>query len=190
MLCRRPEHCVGAQIEVVGREIVGGTFRRSANFGCLQSRFNHTCDADRHLVLKLEYVFERTVEPIGPEMRASSCIDQLPGDAHPLACLANRAFQHVSDTEFATDLLHVDRLAFVGEGRIPGDDEQPTDAAMSAVMISSTMPSAKYSCSGSPLIFWNGSTAIDGLSGRGSEEPATGVAVGEVSPLIRYALIG
>jgi hypothetical protein len=37
----------------------------------------------------------------------------------------------------------------------------------SAVMISSTMPSAKYSCSGSPLMFWNGSTAIDGLSGRG-----------------------
>ena len=32
-------------------------------------------------------------------------------------------------------------------------------------MISSTMPSAKYSCSGSPLMFWNGSTAIDGLSG-------------------------
>ena len=34
-------------------------------------------------------------------------------------------------------------------------------------MISSTMPSAKYSCSGSPLIFWNGITASDGLSGSG-----------------------
>jgi hypothetical protein len=32
-------------------------------------------------------------------------------------------------------------------------------------MISSTMPSAKYSCSGSPLMFGNGKTAIDGLSG-------------------------
>jgi hypothetical protein len=31
--------------------------------------------------------------------------------------------------------------------------------------MSSTMPSAKYSCSGSALMFWNGSTAIDGLSG-------------------------
>jgi hypothetical protein len=50
----------------------------------------------------------------------------------------------------------------------------------SAVMISSTMPSAKYSCSGSPLILAKGSTAIDGLSGRGSEEPTTGVAIGEV----------
>jgi hypothetical protein len=36
------------------------------------------------------------------------------------------------------------------------------------VMTSSAMPSAKYSCSGSPLIFWIGSTAIDGLSGRAS----------------------
>src|SRR5712691_3249814 len=38
----------------------------------------------------------------------------------------------------------------------------------SAVMISSTMPSLKYSCSGSPLMFWNGKTEIDGLSGRES----------------------
>jgi hypothetical protein len=38
---------------------------------------------------------------------------------------------------------------------------------LSAVMISSTMPSAKYSCSRSPLILANGSTAIDGVSGSG-----------------------
>jgi hypothetical protein len=31
-----------------------------------------------------------------------------------------------------------------------------------AVLMSSTMPSAKYSCSESPLIFWKGRTAIDG----------------------------
>src|SRR4051794_16589563 len=31
---------------------------------------------------------------------------------------------------------------------------------LSAVMISSTIPSTKYSCSGSPLMFWNGNTAI------------------------------
>src|SRR4051812_44169916 len=35
-----------------------------------------------------------------------------------------------------------------------------------AVMMSSTTPSAKYSCSGSPLQFWNGSAAIEGESGR------------------------
>ena len=42
-------------------------------------------------------------------------------------------------------------------------------------MIFSTMPSTKYSCSGSPLMFWNGNTAIDGLSGSGSAA-AGGVA--------------
>jgi hypothetical protein len=31
------------------------------------------------------------------------------------------------------------------------------------VMISSTMPSAQYSCSGSLLLLWNGRTAMDGL---------------------------
>src|SRR5439155_25390867 len=35
------------------------------------------------------------------------------------------------------------------------------------VMMSSTIPSAKNSCSGSPLIFWNGRTAMEGLSGIG-----------------------
>jgi hypothetical protein len=36
------------------------------------------------------------------------------------------------------------------------------------VMMSSTRPSTKYSCSGSPLIFWKGKTAMEGLSGKGS----------------------
>ena len=35
----------------------------------------------------------------------------------------------------------------------------------SAVMMSSATPSAKYSCSRSPDMFWNGKTAIEGLSG-------------------------
>jgi hypothetical protein len=43
-----------------------------------------------------------------------------------------------------------------------------------AVMISSTTPSTKYSCSGSPLILAKGSTAIDGFSGNGSVALAPG----------------
>ena len=35
-----------------------------------------------------------------------------------------------------------------------------------AVMMSSEIPSAKYSCSASPLMLAKGSTAIDGLSGN------------------------
>ena len=51
----------------------------------------------------------------------------------------------------------------------------------SAVMMSSTMPSTKYSCSGSPLIFWNGKTAIDGLSGSASAGVALAGAAAAVS---------
>jgi hypothetical protein len=35
-----------------------------------------------------------------------------------------------------------------------------------AVVISSTIPSTKYSCSASPVMFSNGKTASDGLSGE------------------------
>lgn len=38
----------------------------------------------------------------------------------------------------------------------------------SPVMMSSTIPSTKYSCSGSPLMFWKGRTPIEGLSGSES----------------------
>jgi len=65
-------------------------------------------------------------------------------------------------------------------------------------MISSTMPSAKYSCSGSPLRLANGSTAIDGLSGsansgrRGSAANsgagATGAPSSRASPTKRTPL--
>src|SRR6266567_3323017 len=46
----------------------------------------------------------------------------------------------------------------------------------SAVIISSTIPSVKYSCSESPLMFWNGRTATDGLSGNFSSGRLTSVA--------------
>lgn len=45
--------------------------------------------------------------------------------------------------------------------------------------MSSTMPSAKYSCSGSPLMFWKGSTAIEGL--LGSAGRAVGVSYAATS---------
>ena len=41
-----------------------------------------------------------------------------------------------------------------------------------SVMMSSVMPSAKYSCSGSPLMLVNGSTAIDGFSLAGTASAA------------------
>ncbi|KJC50125.1 hypothetical protein UP06_07075 [Bradyrhizobium sp. LTSP857] len=50
-------------------------------------------------------------------------------------------------------------------------------------MMFSTMPSAKYSCLGSPLKFENGSTATDGLSGNASAGDVCGFASADGLPV-------
>jgi hypothetical protein len=94
-------------------------------------------------------------------------IHELSGDANAIAGLADTALQHVTDTEFAPDLLDIDSSALEREAGVPSDNEKLVVSGR-AVMISSTIPSAKYSCSGSPLMFSKGSTAMEGLSGSGS----------------------
>src|SRR5215469_1733578 len=118
-----------AQEEVVGGEIACRPRRGSAHLGGLQGRLNDARDTDRDPLLQLEYFFERAVETVGPQMRAGGRVDQLTGDAYPAAGFAHRAFEHRTDAQLAADLLHVDGLAFVGEARIAGDDEEPAYAA-------------------------------------------------------------
>src|SRR6476620_6935221 len=62
-------------------------------------------------------------------MGTSHSVDQLPGDAHAIAALAYRPFEHVAHTERSRHVLHIYGLALVSEGRITRDHEQPTDAA-------------------------------------------------------------
>ena len=52
---------------------------------------------------------------------------QLGGDPDATASLADGTFKDVADAQFATDPLHIWRLALVGKARIPGDDEEPAD---------------------------------------------------------------
>src|SRR5262249_34417468 len=59
---------------------------------------------------------------------AAGRIDQLRGDAYAVSGFADAAFEDITDAEFAADLLHVDPMAFVNEGRVAGDDEQPANA--------------------------------------------------------------
>ena len=59
-----------------------------------------------------------------------------------------------------------------------------------SVIRSSVMPSLKYSCSASPLMFMNGSTAIDGLAGTGSEPSARGALASRSGALIRNTRTG
>ena len=62
-------------------------------------------------------------------MRSVRCVDQLRGDAHAPASFANRAFEDIADPKVAPNPLYVDNLALVRKTRIPGDDEEPADAA-------------------------------------------------------------
>jgi len=55
-----------------------------------------------------------------------------------------------------------------------------------SVMMSSEMPSAKKSCSGSPDMLSNGSTAIEGLSGNGSGSIAPLIGAGAPRPSIAH----
>ena len=64
---------------------------------------------------KREDVGQFAVIAIGPDVVASRGVDQLGGDAHAVAALADAALQHVAHAEFAGDALYVDCLALVGE---------------------------------------------------------------------------
>src|ERR1700684_962832 len=80
-------------------------------------RSNH---ARSHSILQIENVRNRSVKAFRPKMRTARGINELGGNAHLLSGLADAAFQHVADTEFAADLFYVDRAALVGERGIAG----------------------------------------------------------------------
>src|SRR6516164_4926991 len=116
---------MGTQVEIVGSEVGRRATARPRGFGRLQRRLDDAGDARSDLVLKLEDIFQRAVEMIRPQMRPGARVDQLAGDADPIAALAYRALEHVADAQFAADLLHVDVLALIGEARIAGAHKQP-----------------------------------------------------------------
>ena len=72
------------------------------------------------LVLDREDVFEFAVVALGPQVVAARRLDQLAGDAHPRAGLAHAALKDIADAELGADVLHLHRLALVGEHRICG----------------------------------------------------------------------
>jgi hypothetical protein len=75
------------------------------------------------IVLHRENVGEVAVVTLGPKMPAGGSLDQLRRHPHPMRGLAHAAFENIAHAEIAPDVFDRDRLAFVGEGRIAGDDE-------------------------------------------------------------------
>src|ERR1051326_410890 len=90
-----------------------------------QLRFDRAGNARCYSVLQFEDVVECTVETVGPDMRPGCRVYQLPRYTHAVSSFANRAFQHVTNAQFAGYLLYVNRPALVGEAGISSDDEEP-----------------------------------------------------------------
>src|SRR5262249_43354858 len=60
-------------------------------------------------------------------MSTGRTVDQLRGNPHSVARLANTTFQRKSDAEVPTHLRNIDCLVLVDECRVACDDEQPGD---------------------------------------------------------------
>ena len=133
-----------------------------------------TCNPTSDLVLNGEDVGQIAVVAVGPDVGAGLGVDELRGDANAIARPCARCLRAHSARRARGRPAARRRLALVGERRVAGDDEQVRKRD-SSVMMSSVMPSEKYSCSGSPLMLVKGSTAIDGLVAlHGSRHCAAG----------------
>src|SRR5690348_18177184 len=100
-----------SHIGLIGVEIVGWLGLRPLALCLFEFRENGSDDAGRHLVLQIEDVGQRAVEPVRPDVDARRGDYELPCDAHPAARLASAALQHVAHAELAAYLLHIDRAA-------------------------------------------------------------------------------
>ena len=78
----------------------------------------------RHLVLDGEHVLDFAVVAFRPQAVAGRSLDQLGGNAHPRAGLADAALEDVAHAQLAAHILDLHRPALVTEGRVSGDDDQ------------------------------------------------------------------
>ena len=64
-----------AQVKIVCIEALDWLARRPIDLRLGQLGFDCTDNTRRHLILQFEDVVERTVEAVGPDMRAGHCVD-------------------------------------------------------------------------------------------------------------------
>ena len=103
--------------------IVRPLAHRAQGFGLDELHPERVGKAGDELDLQLPQLAAVAVEPVGPHMGAGLGRDELGVDRDRLAEAAHAAFEHVAHAKFASNLLRVHRLAFIGEGRVAGDDE-------------------------------------------------------------------
>ena len=117
----------GLHVQVVGVEVFGTFTARPSDLGGSDGRLNCANDAGGDPILKLEYIGQFSVEAVRPNMVARASLDQLPGNAKHISCLANAAFQYIAYAKLASDLADVDGPPLVDERRIARDDKKLPD---------------------------------------------------------------
>ena len=148
-----------AQIVGIGLRIVSSARRQSPSSRRAEGELQLIDDGVGQFFLDGEDIGEVAIVAVGPEMVAVCRIDQLPGNANAAVRHADAALKHVADAEFLRELLHLDRAALVGKGGVARNDLEARYLERS-VMMSSVIPSEKYSWSGSPLMLVKGRTAM------------------------------
>ena len=161
VLSRQPAGvALAAQIQVVRLEVLGRLGRERLLLLRRQRDAQRLGDLARDLVLQLEDVLHLAVVALGPDREIRLRVDQLRVDAQPRARAAQAAGEHVrapSCWPICAGVTGLSRYAStVGRENI----FKPL-IFESSVMMSSVMPSRKYSSSFTPLRFSKYSTAID-----------------------------
>lgn len=82
---------------------------------------------ERHSVLESENVFERVLEPLGPQLRAVGRVDQFDRNANPTCIPSDAALKQVGDAQPSTDFLRVQILPFKRQARPTRNHKDCTD---------------------------------------------------------------
>src|SRR5260221_6590525 len=104
-----------AQEEIVGIDALGWLPSCTLDFSVSKSRLNGAKNACGNAVLKIEDIFQRTIESLGPNVSASGGVDQLGRDSNAVFGLTHAAFKQISHAKLAADLLHVDCFSLVNK---------------------------------------------------------------------------
>src|SRR5260370_42205002 len=64
-------------------------------------------------------------------MCTSRCVNELACDTNSSTSFSDATFENVTNPQFSTHLLNLNRLSLVREGRVTGDDEQGFEARQS-----------------------------------------------------------
>src|SRR5580700_11384263 len=91
---------------VGGRSLFGASRLGGDELGVQGAR-----EARDDLILHVEEIGERLIEPFGPEMIARFGVDELHVDAHAVSAALNAALKDIADVQLVADLLQINVLS-------------------------------------------------------------------------------